>query len=148
MTRNHVNKWGSNPRSTQFFARSVLLTALFVSVVAFGIALAQTNTDAPWAAFTSGGGNATSQNFEVTGVIGQPIVGHSSSENFKVDAGLLGGFAFNILCAYDVNPTNGAIDRPEAVQAVADYLLGLIDITRANAVDVVAAYLLGSTFDC
>ena len=143
----HVTKLRYTARSTQYVARFVLLIALFGSIVAFGIALAQSNVDAPWAAFTSGGGNATSQNFQVTSVIGQPIVGHSSSENFQMDAGLLGSFAFNILCVYDVN-TDGTIQKPEAVQAVTDYLLGSSDINKAEAVDVVTAYLLSKSFDC
>ena len=145
--RHYVTMLSYNPRSTQKLVRYALLVALLCSIVASGIALAQTNADAPWAAFTSGGGHAKSQNFEVTSVIGQPIVGHSSSENFQVDAGLLGQFAFNILCVYDVN-FNGVIDRPEAVQSVTDFLVGLTDITRNQAVEVVTAYLIVTSFDC
>jgi len=74
-----------------------LISSLTVTIALVGIALAQT-ADPSRTALTSGGGKATSQNFEVNGVIGQPIVGHSSSENFQIDAGLLGGFAVNVLC--------------------------------------------------
>jgi hypothetical protein len=111
------------------------------------IAIAQTNSGPPWAAITSGGGSATSENFDVTGVVGQPIVGHSASENFQADAGLLGEFAFSILCVYDTN-SNGAIEKSEAVDSVTDYLLGLTDIVKSEAVDVVTAYLLSNRFIC
>ena len=123
-----------------------IVGALIVSVALVGIAIAQTS-DAPWAAITSGGGRAISENFEVTGVIGQPIIGHSESENFQADAGLLGEFAFSILCVYDVN-ANGAIEKSEAVDSVTDYLLELTDIVKSDAVDVVTAYLLSKHFIC
>ena len=84
-------------RPIMLIIKFALISSLTVTIVLLGIALAQT-ADPPWAALTSGGGKATSQNFEANGVIGQPIVGHSSSENFQIDAGLLGGFAVNVLC--------------------------------------------------
>jgi hypothetical protein len=116
-------------------------------MILIGTALAQSDSAAPWASFTSGGGQSTSQNFEVTSVIGQPIVGHSSSETFQLDAGLLADSGFTIVCVYDVN-SNGVLDRPEALQAVTDYLLGLTNITRVEAVEIVTAYLLVTNFNC
>jgi hypothetical protein len=133
--------------STQRIAKLAIVAAFAASVTVVAIAIAQTNVNPPWAAFTSGGGHATSQNYEVTGVIGQPIVGHSESENFQADAGLLGEFAFSILCVYDTN-SNGAIEKSEAVDSVTDYLLELTDIVKSEAVDVVTAYLLSKQFIC
>jgi len=129
------------------FSKLTIIIALIASMILIGTALAQTNTAAPWAAFTSGGGQSASQNFSVTSVIGQPIVGHSSSETFQLDAGLLGDSGFTIVCVYDVN-SSGVLDRPEALQAVTDYLLSLTNITRVEAVEVVTAYLLVTNFDC
>jgi hypothetical protein len=129
------------------FTKLAIIIALTASMILVGAALAQTNTTAPWAAFTSGGGQSASQDFGVTSIIGQPIVGHSSSETFQLDAGLLGDTGFTIVCVYDEN-SDGVIDRSEALKAVTGYLLGLSNITRVEAIDVVTAYLLVTNFDC
>jgi len=84
-------------RPTMLIIKLALISSLTATIVLVGIALAQT-AGPPWAALTSGGGKATSRNFEANGVIRQPIVSHSSSENFQIDAELLGGFAVNVLC--------------------------------------------------
>ena len=51
------------------------------------------------------------------------------------------------LCQFDTDG-NEAIERPEAVEAATNYLLGRGSITRNEAVAVVTAYLLEQRFAC
>ena len=51
------------------------------------------------------------------------------------------------LCQFDTDG-NEAIERPEAVEAATNYLLGRGSIIRNDAVAVVTAYLLEQRFTC
>ena len=62
------------------------------------------------------------------------------------DRAVMAHFA-TIRCVYNVNE-GGAIDRDEAVAAVADYLLARADNTQDETIRVVTAFLLGQTFIC
>jgi hypothetical protein len=85
---------------------------LAIIIVAAGAASAQYQID--WWVIGSGGGTSTSPSYQLSGTIGQPIVGVSSSSNYTVEAGFWVGFpAGPELCAYlkgDINnvpPANG-----------------------------------------
>lgn len=56
----------------------------------------------------SGGGQSQSANYSAEGTIGQPIIGHSTSENFIVDGGFWAGIiAGGPQCIYIVGDING-----------------------------------------
>jgi hypothetical protein len=65
-----------------------------------------------WYVIGAGGGTSTSSNYQLSGTIGQPIVGMSSSTNYTIDAGFWVGGTPAGGCSYidgDVN-NNGAFN--------------------------------------
>jgi hypothetical protein len=82
------------------------------------MAIAQYQID--WYVIGAGGGTSTSTNYQLTGTIGQPIVGTSSSTNYSIDAGFWVGVAPTGGCSYidgDVN-NNGAFNGIDVTYSV------------------------------
>ena len=87
----------------------MILTVIMILTLPV-IVLAQYQID--WYVIGAGGGTSTSSNYQLTGTIGQPIVGTSSSTNYILDAGFWVGGAIAGGCSYivgDVN-NNGAFN--------------------------------------
>ncbi|KAA3664139.1 MAG: hypothetical protein DWQ04_07215 [Chloroflexi bacterium] len=70
--------------------RKLLLIALLLLLISFGIVVAQTSTNFNSLRFVMlSGGTSDSDNYNVTSVIGQPTTGDSSSSSFKATGGFL-----------------------------------------------------------
>ena len=82
----------------------ILLTILLIAVQS---ASAQ-NYQIDWWVIGSGGGHSQSGSYQLDGTIGQPIVGQSSSPNYRVEAGFWVGSAPVVGgCSYTVGDANG-----------------------------------------
>jgi len=70
--------------------RKLLLFALVLLLISFGIVVAQTSINFSSHRFVMlSGGSSDSANYNVTSVIGQPATGDANSSNFKAISGFL-----------------------------------------------------------
>jgi hypothetical protein len=84
--------------------RSILI--IFLVVFPCSVAIAQYQID--WWVMGSGGGHSESGSYKLDGTIGQPIVGQSSSANYRIDVGFwVGAAPQGPVCDYVVGDANG-----------------------------------------
>jgi hypothetical protein len=84
----------------------IKLVLLFLLMMTTGL-LAQTY-QIDWYVIGSGGGHASSGNYQIDGTIGQPIIGQASSANYKVDAGFwVGAVSGGEPCEYLIGDISG-----------------------------------------
>ncbi len=81
-----------------------------------------------WQVISGGGGSASSPNYMLTGTIGQPVVGHSTSASYAVNAGFWQNFSSSGGCCIgDRGNVNGdamdAVDISDVIYLV-DYSFG------------------------
>lgn len=76
----------TTPRVLMAFAATVAALATITAVFSQAA-----GWDLSWRTFSGGGGRSTGGNYELSGVIGQSVVGRSSGGNYLVDSGHLGG---------------------------------------------------------
>ncbi len=85
--------------------KKIILLAILL--MAIQTASAQ-NFQIDWWVIGSGGGHSQSGSYQLDGTIGQPIVGQSSSPNYRIEAGFWAGSAAVIGgCDYIVGDANG-----------------------------------------
>lgn len=65
----------------------LIVIVLLISSISFISAKNSGNYDIPWHTIAGGGGNSKNSNYEVTGTIGQAIVGFSKNETYSVGSG-------------------------------------------------------------
>jgi len=81
-----------------------------------------------WQVISGGGGSASSSSYMLTGTIGQPVVGHSNSASYAVNAGFWQNFSTSGGCCIgDRGNVNGdamdAVDISDVIYLV-DYSFG------------------------
>ena len=94
--------------------------SIILAVIWTPLCLAQ-NYHIDWWVVGSGGGHSQSGSYQLDGTIGQPIVGQSSSANYRLEAGFwVGGAAGPSGCEYivgDIN-SNGVTNGIDVVYGV------------------------------
>ncbi len=148
-------------KSKRMLKRAIIIGVLLLGLLAVSWSvLAQTGDfDLPWFSVDGGGGTSSGGDFTLDATIGQPdasnaLKGGDFALRGGFQAGVVDGVPPNILCVYDTIEPFGSIQRPEAINAVADFLLGrnnpilLRPPTRLEAIKVVGAFLLRKQFAC
>ncbi len=80
----------------------------FFLVLILASAASAQNYQIDWWVIGSGGGHSQSGSYQLDGTVGQPIVGQSSSPNYRVEAGFWVGSAPVVGgCSYTVGDANG-----------------------------------------
>jgi hypothetical protein len=82
---------------------------ILISFLLLPILVSAQNYQVGQSVIASGGGQSQSANYSAEGTIGQPIIGHSTSENFIVDGGFWAGIiAGGPQCNYIVGDINNS----------------------------------------
>ena len=114
------------------------LTGIFIVLIIMSASVLAQDYSIDWYVIGSGGGESQSENYQINGTIGQPVVGFSSSVNYIVESGFWVGAGGPSCYNYfpgDVNMGNGSWP-PAVIGSDVTYLVNFFrGITAACLLD-------------